>query len=87
MNSGFTRIRLVPYLRAQYESLKESNDLPARNAARFEQQHRPGPMASCPPEKAHMRAYRHRQANAYGDERPRTGRQRARMRRETGRKG
>ena len=27
MNSGFTGIRLVPYLRAQYESQKESNGL------------------------------------------------------------
>ncbi len=42
MNSGFTGIRLIPYLRAQYESLKEPNGL-------ILQLPRPGPMASCPP--------------------------------------
>jgi hypothetical protein len=57
MNSGFTGIRLVPYLRAQYESQKEPNGL-------ILQLPKPDPMTSCPPGHAwHMRAHGRARAN------------------------
>ena len=64
MNSGFTGIRLVPYLRAQYESLKEPNGLILQATEARPNGSYPHGHAT-----AHMRACGRRQAHA--GERPR----------------